>query len=157
MDLNATLIGEIITFILFVWFTMRYVWPPLMKVMDERRKQIAEGLLAAEAARKELELAQHQSKEIIAGAKTQAAVIVEQSHQRAASIIEEAKTDAREEGVHLIKLAKGEIEQEKIAAREQLLSQVTGFAIAGAEKILMREVNKQGNEQLVNAVLSEIR
>ena len=157
MNLNATLIGETITFILFVWFTMKYVWPPLMKIMDERRAQIADGLAAAQQGRDELELAQHKSKEIIDEAKTQAAATIEQSHQRAARIVDDAKTDAREEGARLLKLAESDIEQEAIAARDQLLSQVAKYAVAGAEKILTREVSQQGNEQLINEVIGDIR
>lgn len=155
MNLNLTLVGQVITFILFVWFTMKFVWPPLLKVMDERRKQIADGLAAAQQGKDELELAKHKSSDMIADAKTQASSIVEQAHQRANHIIEEAKHDAREEGERLLHLAQNDIQQEANQAREQLMSQVATLAIAGAEKILKSEV-KSGSDQLVKDAIGEL-
>lgn len=156
MDINATLIGEIITFIFFVWFTMKFVWPPLMKVMDERRKQIADGLAAAKRGQDELELAAHKSSDIIAAAKAQASSLVEQANQRANHIIEESKNAARIEGDRLLKLAKSDIEQEVIAVRQELLAQVATIAVAGAEKLLKRELSLHGDDQLIHEVLGEI-
>lgn len=155
MNLNLTLVGQVITFILFVWFTMKFVWPPLLAVMDERRKQVADGLAAAQQGKDELELAQHKSKDLIAEAKTQAGSIVEQAHQRANHIIEEAKHDAREEGDRLLHLAQNDIQQEVNQAREQLISQVATLAVAGAEKILKEEV-KAGSDRLVNDAIGEL-
>lgn len=156
MDLNATLIGQIITFILFVWFTMKFVWPPLMQVMEARRKQIADGLASAQAGKDELELAQHKSKEMLTEAKAQAAGIVEQAHRRANNIVEEAKQDARQEGERLLRLAQGEIQQEINTARDQLMSEVSGYALAGAEKILGQEIKLQGQDQLIQSVIGEM-
>lgn len=157
MDINATLIGEIITFILFVWFTMKFVWPPLMKVMEARRKQIADGLAAAEQGHNEYELAQHKSKELLTEAKGEASSIIEQAHHRANHIVEEAKSNARDEGDRLMKIAKGDIEQEVNSARDQLLTQVTKISVNAAEKILKREVSTEGNDQLVDEVISEMK
>lgn len=156
MNLNLTLIGEFITFALFVWFVMAFVWPPLMKAMEKRRETIADGLAAAEQGQKELELAHHKSQEQLVEAKNQAAKIIEQANQRASHIIEESKQQARVEGDKLLKVAQGEIEQAQNKARETLMKQVAGIAVAGAEKILQREIDKQGNDQLVNDVLGEL-
>ena len=156
MDINATLIGEVITFIFFVWFTMKFVWPPLMKVMDERRKQIADGLAAAKQGQDELELAAHKSSDIIAAAKAQASTIVEQANQRANHLIEESKNTARVEGDRLLKLAKSDIEQEIVTARQELLTQVADMAVAGAEKLLKREISLRGDDHLIAEVLGEI-
>ncbi|MBL4759369.1 MAG: F0F1 ATP synthase subunit B [Mariprofundaceae bacterium] len=156
MNLNATLIGQILTFILFVWFTMKYVWPPLMKVMEERRAKIADGLAAGAQGQKDLELAQHKSNDMITDAKAQASSIIEQANQRANHIIEESKKDARTEGDRLIKMAQGEIEQETNTARDELLKQVANIAVAGASKILQREVSNEGNDRLVDEVLGEM-
>lgn len=156
MNLNLTLIGQVITFILFVWFTMKYVWPPLMSVMDERRKQVADGLAAAQQGRDELELAKHKSKEAIDEAKVQASAIVEQAHQRANHIIEEAKHDARDEGERLLRLAQSEIQQETAQAKDQLMSAVASIAVAGAEKILKQEIQQADSERLVNDAIGEL-
>lgn len=156
MNLNLTLIGQVITFILFVWFTMKYVWPPLMSVMDERRKQVADGLAAAQQGKDELELAKHKSKEAIDEAKVQASAIVEQAHQRANHIIEEAKHDARDEGERLLRLAQSEIQQEAAQAKDQLMSKVASIAVAGAEKILKHEIQQADSERLVNDAIGEL-
>lgn len=156
MDINLTLLGEVISFIIFSWFTLKFVWPPLMKVMEERRKHIADGIAAGEQGRKDLELAEHKSKDMLADAKTQASTIIEQAHQRANHIIEEAKQNARKEGERLLDIARGEIDLERNTARDQLMAQVTQIAVAGAEKILQREVTSSGNDQLVQEVLSEM-
>lgn len=156
MNLNLTLLGEFITFIIFIAFVMKWVWPPLMKAMEARRQKIADGLAAAEQGQKELELAHHKSREQIAEAKHQASIIIEDANLRASHIIEESKKQARVEGDRLLKLAQGEIEQERNKAHDLLMAQVAHVAVAGAEKILQREVDKSGNEQLVNEVLSEM-
>lgn len=156
MDINATLIGEIITFIFFVWFTMKFVWPPLIKVMEERRKQIADGLAAAKQGQDELELAAHKSSDMIAAAKAQASIIVEQANQRANHLIEESKNTARIEGDRLLKLAKSDIEKEMVAARQELIAEVANMAVAGAEKLLKREISAHGDDYLIKEVLGEI-
>lgn len=156
MDINVTLFGQIITFSVFVWFTMKFVWPPLMRAMEERRKKIADGLAAAEQGKKELELAQIKVKEQLTEAKTEAARIIEQANQRAHHIVEESKQKARIEGDRLIKLAKDEIEQEYNTTKEQLMEHVSDLAVAGAEIILRREVDKKSNDRLVDELVSEI-
>lgn len=156
MDINATLIGQTITFILFIAFSAKFVWPPLMRVMEERRKKIADGLAAAEQGHNELELAKIKVKQQLTDAKAQAAHIIEQANQRANHIIEEAKAKAREEGNRLVELAQGEIEQQYNMARESLMQQVSGLAIAGAERILQREIDKKHNDQIVSQLMSEI-
>lgn len=156
MNINASLIVQMLVFVVFIALTMRFIWPPIVKALETRRKTIADGLAAAEQGRKELELAEIKSKETLTEAKGQAAHIIEQANQRANHIIEEAKAKAREEGEHLLQLAKSEIEQEYNAAKTQLLKQVSNIAVAGAEKILQREVDKASNDRLVDELVSEI-
>ncbi len=156
MDLNLTLIGQMITFIFFVWFTMKFVWPPLMKIMEERRKKIADGLAAAEQGRQALEAAEKEREEILQKAKADALVIVDHAHIRSQNMIDEAKEKAREEGEHLILLAKSEIEQQYHAAKTELMQNISKIVIAGAEKILNHEVDAASNERLVNEMVKEI-
>jgi F-type H+-transporting ATPase subunit b len=156
MDINLTLLGEVISFIIFIWFCFKYVWPPLMKIMEDRRKLIADGIAAGEQGKKDLELAEHKSKDMLADAKAQASTIIEQAHQRANHIVEEAKQNARIEGERLLCIARSEIDLQANTARDQLMAQVASIAVAGAEKILKREVNSSGSDQLVKEVLSEI-
>jgi len=156
MDLNLTLLGEMITFAVFIWFTVKYVWPPLMTVMEDRRKKIADGLAAAEQGEKELEMAHVKVKELLLNAKTEASSILEKANQRASYIVEEAKGRAREEGARLMELTKGEIEQEYNAAKEDLMREVSKIAIEGAELILKKEVDKASNHQLIKELLREL-
>ncbi|MBW5802411.1 F0F1 ATP synthase subunit B [Coxiella endosymbiont of Ornithodoros amblus] len=156
MDINSSLIVQMLVFVVFIGLTMKFIWPPLRKALEARRKNIADGLAAAEEGRKELELSEIKSKEQLTEAKTQAAHIIEQANQRANHIIEEAKNKAREEGAHLIQLAKNEIEQEYNAAKTELLKQISTIAVAGAQKILQREVDKASNDRLVDELVSEI-
>ena len=135
---------------------MKFIWPPLIRVLEVRRKNIADGLAVAEQGYKELELAEIKSKEILTEAKAQAAHIVEQAKQRANHIIEEAKKKAREEGAHVLQLTKSEIEREYNAARAELLEQVSDIAVASAQKILQREIDKANNDRLVHELVSEI-
>ncbi|MCH9643853.1 MAG: F0F1 ATP synthase subunit B [Gammaproteobacteria bacterium] len=156
MDINITLIGQMITFAVFVWFTMKFVWPPLMGIMDDRRKKIADGLAAAEKGHDELELAQHKVKEQLIEAKAQAASIVEKANQRSNTIIEEAKGKARHEGERLLKIAQDEIAQEYNSARESLMKNASEVAMMGAEKILQREINSDNNDWLMKELAKEI-
>lgn len=156
MNLNLTLFGEMITFSIFIWFTMRFVWPPLMKAMEERREKIAAGLAAAEKSQRDLESTQHKITELLADAKTQAAQFIEQANQRAHVIIEESKAKARAEGDRLLEIAKNDIAREYQSAREVLLGQISTLAIAGAEKILGHEIDKSANDELVNQLVKEI-
>lgn len=157
MDMNASLIVQMLVFIVFIGLTMKFIWPPLIKVLEVRRKNIADGLAAATKGYKELEFAEIKSKEMLTEAKAQAAHIVEQANQRANRVIEEAKNKARKEGAYLLQLAKSEIEQEYNIARTELLKQISDIVVAGAQKILQREVDKVSNDRLVNELVSEIK
>ncbi len=156
MDINLTLLGEVITFSVFIWFTMKFVWPPMMNAMNERQKKIADGLAAAEQGQRELELARIKVKEQLLEAKTDAAGILEQANQRAGSIVEDAKGRARDEGDRLLQLAKGEIDQEYNTAKELLMKKVSKIVVAGAEKILQREVDQNNNDHLIKELVEEI-
>jgi len=155
MNLNATLFGEILIFCVFIWFVMKFVWPPLVTMMEERKKQIADGLAAAEKGHRDAELAQVKAKETINEAKAKAAKILEQADQRAHSVVEASQVKAREEGERLIAMAQGEIEQQTIAAREQLMQDVSDLAMKGASKILNAEVNKETSARLVDEMIKE--
>lgn len=156
MNLNATLLGQMITFAIFVWFTMKYVWPPITAAMDERQKKIADGLSAAERGVHELELAQHKAAEYLRDAKIQAADIVEQANKRAAQIIEESKQQAREEGQRLVSLAKDEISREVEGAKQQLKQEVASLAVLSAEKILAKHLNAAANQELIDQLIEQI-
>jgi len=134
MNLNATIIGQIIAFFVFAWFCKNYVWPPIVAALDERQKKIAEGLEAAGRAEKDLELAQEKAAELLKEAKTDSAGILDQANKRASQIVDEAKEQAREEGQRMIASAQAEIEQEIERAKEQLRAQVAAIAVSGAEK-----------------------
>lgn len=157
MDINATLLGQIITFAVFIWFTMKFVWPPLMKAMEERRQKIADGLAAAEKAKNDLELAELKAKDALQAAKTQAAQIVEEANHRANHIIEDAKQQARVEGDRLLEMANNEIAQQYTIARDQLLQEMSELVIAGAEKILPKHIDKASNEALIDELIREVK
>ncbi|MCX7126062.1 MAG: F0F1 ATP synthase subunit B [Gammaproteobacteria bacterium] len=156
MDLNLTLFGEMITFAIFVWFTMRFIWPPLIAAMETRREKIAAGLAAAEKGQRDLELAAHKVTALLTEAKAQAAQMIEQANHRANLIIEEGKARARVEGDRLLEIAKADVEREFQSAREKLMNQVSSLVIAGAEKVLQNEVNKSANDRLVTDLLSGV-
>ncbi|MDA8129610.1 MAG: F0F1 ATP synthase subunit B [Betaproteobacteria bacterium] len=156
MNFNATLIGQSITFIFFVWFCMKFVWPPIMNALDTRKKQIADGLAAADRGKHELELAARKAGDNMRDAKAQAAEVLAQAEKRAAQIIEEAKQAAKEEGDRQLAAAQANIEQEANRARESLREQVAALAVAGAEKILRREVNAQTHADLLSQLKAEL-
>ncbi|MDO8953752.1 MAG: F0F1 ATP synthase subunit B [Gammaproteobacteria bacterium] len=156
MDINATLIGQMITFAIFILFTMKFVWPPLMKVLDERRKKIADGLAAAERGQHDLEVAHFKAKEIIREAKAQASVIIEQANQRAHHIEEQAKEEARHAAERIKQAAVIEIEHDRMKVLANVRHQVADVAIAGAEKLIRRNIDKAANEDLLSALASEI-
>ena len=156
MDINATLIGQAIWFAIFIWFTMKFVWPPLQKAMQNRQKQIAEGLAAAERGKSELELAAKRSADILREAKQKAQDIIGQGEKRAAHIVEEAKETAKEEGAKLVAGAKAEIDREVSQAKEALRAQVAVLAISGASKILQREVDPKAHAQLLQSLGTEL-
>ncbi len=156
MNINLTLIGQSITFALFVWFCMKFVWPPIMGALEARRKEIADGLAAAERGLHEQELAEKRAAEHIKEAKGQASDIVTQAQKRASEIVEEAKSDAKTEASRIVTGAKAEIEQETNRAREHLRKEVVGLAIAGAEKILKREVDKDTHANTLNDLAAQL-
>ncbi|MGZ8256146.1 MAG: F0F1 ATP synthase subunit B [Gallionella sp.] len=156
MNINATLLGQAITFAILIWFTMKFVWPPLLAAMDERAKTIADGLAAGERAKHDLELAAKRSAEVIREAKEQAAQIIGNSEKRASEIVEEAKARAKVEGERLVLGAKAEIDQEVFRAKEQLRSQVSAIALAGAGKILGREIDAKAHNDLLDKLVAEI-
>lgn len=156
MNINATLIGQTITFFVFVWFCWKYVWPALIGVMAEREKKIAEGLQAAERADKDLELAQHKAAEQLKEAKAQASSIIEQANKRASQIVEEAKEQALAEGNRLKAAAQAEIEQEANRAKEALREQVASLALAGASKVLGASVDETKHAELLNQLAAEL-
>lgn len=156
MNINLTLIAQLVSFAVFVWFTMKFVWPPLVKSMDERKAKIADGLAAAERGQHEQEMARERAKEYLHEAKQQAAEITAKAEKQAALIVEEAKTEAQEEGARQLAAAQAEIEQEVNRAREELRSRVAELAVAGAEKILRREIDTDAHKDIVEAVAKQI-
>ena len=156
MNLNATIIGQSIAFAFFVWFCMKYVWPPIVGILEERTQKIADGLQAAERAEKDLALAQEKSGDQMREAKQQAAAIIEQANKRATQIVDDAKEQAREEGQRIIAGANAEIEQEVNRAKEDLRGQVAALAIAGAEKILEKSVDQAANEEMLAKLANEL-
>ena len=150
MNFNFTLVGQLLAFILFVWFCMKYVWPPMLKVLEEREKEIADGLNAASEGRRELEEANVKKDEILVGAKKEAADLVKQASQRANQLVEEAKTNAQEEAEKIKVSAQNDIEQSAKRAREELRSEVATLAVAGAEKILNSEIDEKKNSELID-------
>ena len=156
MNINATLIGQSIAFFVFVWVCMKYIWPPLMRALNERRTKIADGLAAAERGKREQELAEKRAVDTIREAKVQAAEILTQTQRRAGEIIEEAKENARTEGARLLTAANAEIEQEANRARERLRTEVVSIAVAGASKILAREVDAQTHDALLKDLAAQL-
>jgi F-type H+-transporting ATPase subunit b len=156
MEINATLIGQLITFAILVWFTMKYVWPPITKAMHDRERKIADGLDAAERSKRELEAAAQQVLAIIRDAKQEAAHIVDQANKRSNQIVEEAKEAARQEGDRLIQRAKEEITLEINQAKEALRKQLATLAVAGAEKIIKRNLDLSTQTALLDEFAAEI-
>ncbi len=156
MNINLTLIGQSITFFVFVWFCYAYVWPPLVNALAERKKQIADGLAAAERGQHEQELAEKRAAEQLKEAKSQAADILAQAQKRAAEIVDEAKEDARTEADRIKAGAEAEIEQEVNRAREHLRKEVAQLAIAGAEKVLKREVDASAHASTLDELAARL-
>jgi F-type H+-transporting ATPase subunit b len=156
VNINATMLGQVISFAIFVWFCLKFVWPPLIAAMEERKAKIADGLDAADRAMRDLELAQNKATDQLKEAKQEAAVLIDEAKKRASQIVEESKDKAREEGERLITAAQAEIEQQSNRAREELRSQVAVLAIAGAEKILERSVDDAANRALVDQLAAQL-
>ena len=156
MNVNATIIGQLITFWILIWFVMKYVWGPITSMMDARSKRIADGLAAGERGKHELELASKRGAEALHEAKQKASEIIAQADKRATQIIEEAKTAAKAEGDRLVAGAKAEIDQEVFRAKETLRQQVADLAVAGAEKILRREIDAKAHAELLTSIKNEL-
>lgn len=156
MNINATLIAQAIMFALFVWFCMRFVWPPIVGALDARRKQIADGLAAADRGKHELELAAKRASESLHDAKIKASEIIAQAEKRSAQIVDEAKNAAKAEGDRMLAAANAAMEQDVFRAREQLRGQVAALVVAGAEKVLRREVDAKAHADLLEAVKNEL-
>lgn len=156
MDINATIFGQFITFAILVWFTMKYVWPPITKTMHEREKKIAAGLEAAEQSKKELEMAEHKAFSIIREAKQQATQIIEQANSHSTQLVEEAKSQAKLESQRIVQMAQGEIDREVTIAKESLKAQLATLAIAGAEKIIQSKIDPSLQQDLLNQLAAEI-
>lgn len=149
MNINATLIGQAIWFGLFIWITMKFVWPPLQKAMADRQKQIADGLSAAERGKQEQEIAAKRSADALREAKEKAAELISAAERRAQQVVEEAKGQAKVEADKVVASAKAEIEQEVERAKQQLRERVAELAVAGAEKILKKEVNAAAHSDML--------
>jgi F-type H+-transporting ATPase subunit b len=156
MNINATLFLQAIVFAILVWFTMRYIWPPLTKALDERAAKIAEGLSAADKAKSELAATQQRVGEQLAAARDDATKRLADAERLAQSMIEDAKTRASEEGAKIVAAAKAEAEQEATRAREALRDQVAVLAVKGAEQILKREVNAGVHADILNRLKAEL-
>lgn len=154
MEINLTLIGQLITFAIVVWFSMRYVWPPLMAKMLERQALISAGIVAAEQAATDLANAQHEAQRVLEAAKAEAHTVVEHAHKRSLTLVDEAKTEAHAEGQRILQMARSEISREMTTAKETLRYQVAAIAVAGAEKILGKEINQAANQQLLDEVIA---
>lgn len=156
MNINLTLIMQAVAFAAFIWFCARFIWPPLMKAIETRQKQIADGLAAGEEGRRELANAQKREAEIIAEAKARSAEIVAIGEKYKADAIDQAKVDAKVKADRIVAAAKAEIEQEVARAREQLRDSVADLAVAGATKILKRDVDRNVHAQLLAQLKSEL-
>jgi len=154
VNFNATLIGQLVTFAIFVWFTMKFVWPLLLKQMEEREARIADGLAAAEEGQKKLAQAQQDSVDEINKGKEKAATIISQAQKRGDEIVEEAKESAKRESERIKEQAFSEIEQEK--ARQDLRNQVATLAVAGAQQILMREVDQNAHNEVLSKISQQL-
>ena len=156
MNINLTLFGQMVTFAIFVWFCMKFVWPVIFLAMEERQQKISEGLDAADRAVRDLEVAQSKATDQMKEAKKKAASIVDQANKRASQIVDEAKQQAVAEGDRLKVAAEAEIEQEVNRAKEELRASVAGLALAGAEKVLEASIDDKANRALVDDLASQL-
>ncbi|ALU43623.1 MULTISPECIES: F0F1 ATP synthase subunit B [Pseudoalteromonas] len=156
MNLNATLIGELIAFVVFVWFCMKFVWPPLNGAIEARQKKIEDGLAASDKAEKDLEQAREKAAEELKEAKTQASEIIEQAKKRATLIVDEETTRGQQEREKIIAQGHSEIESERNRVKEELRQQVATLAVVGAEKILEREIDQAAHSDIVEKLVAEL-
>ena len=156
MNINFTLIAQAIAFAVLIWFTVKFVWPPLLKAIETRQKEIADGLAAAQEGRSALEVAAKKSEATLNEAKQKASEIIGQAEKRATQIVEDAKGTAKTEGDRIITGAKAEIDQEVNRAKEGLRAQVSALAIAGAEKILRKEIDGKTHSEMLSKLAAEL-
>ncbi len=156
MNINMTLIGQSIVFIVFVWFCMKFVWPPIMNALMERKKQIADGLEAAERGQRELKLADKRAIDVIKEARQRASEIINQAEKRAGAIHDESKESAKDEAERIFHAAQGEIELEINRAREELRQSVAELAVSGARKILKKEIDATAHARLLEDVAKQL-
>ena len=156
MNINLTLLGQSLTFAVFVWFCMKFIWPPLIAALNERRQTIADGLAAAERGVKEQETAKAKAADTIDEAKAQARAIITQAERRHAEIVEQAKADAKQEVAKVAAAAQAEVEQAANRAREELRGKVVDIALAAATKILQREVSAKDHSAMLEKLSAEL-
>ena len=156
MNINATLIGELIAFLVFVLFCMKYVWPPIINAIETRQQKIADGLAATDRAEQDLRLAQEKAKQHLVEAKTQASALIDQAKKREQQIIEEAAVKAQTEREKILAQAKAEVEAERIRAKEELRKQVAALAVAGAERILQRSIDEAAHSDILEKLVAEL-
>ncbi|MGN6317386.1 F0F1 ATP synthase subunit B [Trinickia sp.] len=156
MNLNATLIAQMVVFLILAWFTMKFVWPPMVKALDERAKKIADGLAAAEKGKTELEAAHKRVDQELAKARNDGQQRIADAEKRALAVAEEIKANAQAEAARIIAQAKADAEQQVVKARETLRAEVASLAVKGAEQILKREVDQAAHAQLLNQLKTEL-
>ena len=156
MNLNATLLAQIVVFAILWWFTMKFVWPPITKALDDRAKKVADGLAAADKAKLELQSANKRVEEQLVQSRNETAKLLSDAEKRAQAIVDEAKRRAEDEGAKIVAAAKAEAQQQSIQAREALRSQVAALAVKGAEQILKREVNAGVHAELLTRLKTEL-
>lgn len=156
MDINMTLLGQSIAMLVFVWFCMKFIWPPIMTAIEERQTEIADGLAAAERGQQSLDKAKAESDQVVDEARKQATTILDQAHARANEIVAEGKADGVKERERQLAAASAEVEQETNRAREELRGQVSAIAVASAEKILRREIDAKAHEDILSKLAAEL-
>ena len=156
MSINATLLAQCLVFLALVWFTMKFIWPQVLDAIDQRNKEIADGLEAAAQGRSELDAAQERIENLVSEARGQASEIIDQANGRAARIVEEAREEGERERLRLVASAHSEIERETSQARDELREQVAALAIAGAEKILQREIDARAHGDMLQRFAARI-
>ena len=156
MNFTATIIGQILVFAVLVWFIKAFLWQPMLNMLDERKKRIADGLAAAERGQKEQELAEKRATELLKEAKAQAQEVINRAEKRGSEIVDEAKGEAKVEGERLLTAAKAEIDKEMNRAREELRTQVAILVVAGAEQILSKEVDAKAHSKMLNQLATQL-
>ena len=156
MNIDATLLGQAIVFGILIWFSVKFIWPPLVKAIEDRQKKIAEGLAAAERGQTELQSAHGEAQAIVNQAREQAKKIVDQAHKREITIVEEARNTAVEEGKRIVESSRQDAQQEKARARDELRKDVATLAVAGASRLLQREIDAKAHAELIEQLAREI-